>query len=223
MRSPEEITEIVGPIAGAVVFMMIVAGIARSAASGQVSGTLVIKAWKANNQPVDAEGNYVSITGRQGGLIAWVLSVLGVDPITTFKVSPERVEISRASLSGTDFIMIPILSVCSTHYGYYNPWKPALAVFVVFASMSIAFSEVSGFGAFILFLVGLGLAFLIFVLGRALTVGIVEHSGVRHGIRFKRSVIEGVDINQAQGAYICRIIQFLIESRRSKLGGGTVP
>ena len=120
--------------------------------------------------------------------------------------------------------MIPILSVCSTRYGYYNPWKPALVVVFLFVFVAIEFSDLldSGFGAFVIFLVGLGLALMIYVLGRALTVGIVEMSGLPHRIRFKRSVIEGVDINQAQGAYICRIIQYLIESRRSKLGG-TVP
>ena len=75
----------------------------------------------------------------------------------------------------------------------------------------------SGFAAFILFIVGLGISLLYYYLSRTLTLGIVEHSGVVNGIKFKRSVIEGVDINQAQGSYICKITQFLIESRRSNL------
>ena len=148
-----------------------------------------------------------------------MLALLKIDPTTSIKVSPERVEFASASLSGTEFRMIPILSVCSTYYGYYKPWKSALAICGVFLLIAIELGVVmsSGLAAFILFLVGLGISLLYYFLSRTLTLGIVEHSGVVNGIKFKRSVIEGVDINQAQGSYICKITQFLIESRRSNL------
>lgn len=183
------------------------------------SQPLVIKEWKANNQPVDADGNFIVITGRQGGLIAWLLALMKVDPITSIKVSPDRVEFASASLSGTDHRMIPILSVCSTYYGYFKPWKSALGIFVLFALIAVQIAAVtdSGIGAFIVFLIGLGISLLYYFLSRTLTLGIVEHSGVINGIRFKRSVIEGVEISPVQGAYICQVIQFLIESRRTNL------
>lgn len=183
------------------------------------SQPLVIKEWKASNQPVDSDGNYITITGRQGGLLAWLLALMKVDPTTSIKVSPERVEFASASLSGTEHRMIPILSVCSTYYGYYKPWKAALAIFVIFAFFAVQIASVaeSGFGAFVVFILGLAISLLYYFLSRTLTLGIVEHSGVISGIRFKRSVIEGVDINQAQGAYICKIVQSLIESRRANL------
>lgn len=159
------------------------------------------------------------ITGRQGGLIAWLLALMKVDPVTSIKVSPERVEFASASLSGTDHRMIPILSVCSTYYGYFKPWKSALAIFALFAFIAVQISSLtdSGFGAFIVFLIGLGISLAYYFLSRTLTLGIVEHSGVVSGIRFKRSVIEGVEISPVQGAYICDTIQFLIESRRANL------
>lgn len=183
------------------------------------SQTLVIKEWKANNQPVDTDGNFIVITGRQGGLIAWLLALMKVDPVTSIKVSPEGVEFGSASLSGTDHRMIPILSVCSTYYGYFKPWKSALAIFFFFAYIALQVSVLanSGIGAFVLFLIGLGVSLAYYFLSRTLTLGIVEHSGVVSGIRFKRSVIEGVEISPVQGAYICKIIQFLIESRRTNL------
>jgi hypothetical protein len=183
------------------------------------SQPLVIKEWKANNQAVDTDGNFIVITGRQGGLIAWLLALMKVDPVTSIKVSPERVEFASASLSGTDHRMIPILSVCSTYYGYFKPWKSALAIFALFAFIAVQISSLtnSGFGAFIVFLIGLGISLAYYFLSRTLTLGIVEHSGVISGIRFKRSVIEGVEISPVQGAYICNIIQFLIESRRANL------
>ena len=68
-----------------------------------------------------------------------------------------------------------------------------------------------------MFLIGLGVSLAYYFLSRTFTLGIVEHSGVVSGIRFKRSIIEGVEISPVQGAYICQIIQFLIESRRTNL------
>lgn len=180
---------------------------------------LVIKEWKANSQPVDSEGNYVSITGRQGGLIAWVLAILKIDPTTTIKVSPDRVEFSCASLSGTEYRMIPILSVCSTYYGYFKPWKSALAIVALFAffAVQLAAASQSGAAAFILFLIGVGISVIYYFLSRTLTLGFVEHSGVVNGIRFKRSVIEGIEISQEQGNHICKVTQSLIESKRQTI------
>lgn len=183
------------------------------------SQPLVIKEWKAANESVDADGNYVTITGRQGGLIAWLLALMKVDPITSIKVSPERVEFVTSSLSGTEHRMIPILSVCSTYFGYYKPWKSALAFFIVlsFIAVQIAIIAKSGLGAFVAFMLGIVIALVYYYLSRTLTLGIVEHSGVVSGIKFKRSVIEGVEIDPKQGAYICKIVQFLIEARRANL------
>ena len=183
------------------------------------SQPLVIKEWKAANEPIDADGNYIRITGRQGGLIAWLLALMKVDPTTSIKVSQERVEFSSASLSGTEHRMIPILSVCSTYYGYYKPWKAAVGIFILFAFIAAQIAGVagSGIGAFVVFALGLVISLLYYFLSRTLTLGIVEHSGVISGIKFKRSVIEGVEISPAQGAYICKIVQFLIEARRANL------
>ena len=179
---------------------------------------LVIKTWQANNQPVDNEGNYVVITGRQGGLIAWLLALMKIDPVTSIKVSPDRVEFASASLSGTDHRIIPILSVCSTYYGYLKPWKSDLGIFVLFLIFAGFMSTIiGGFAAFFILFLGLGASLVYYFLSRTLTLGIVEHSGLITGIKFKRSVIEGVEITPVQGAYICQLIQFLIESRRAKL------
>ena len=60
---------------------------------------LVLKAWKVNNKPVDADENYVVISGRRSGLISWFLSLIGIDPTTTIKVGMDRVEFHASSIS----------------------------------------------------------------------------------------------------------------------------
>ncbi len=204
------------------IVLIIIIALVVVASSATRSQTLVIKEWKANNQPVDTDGNFIVITGRQGGLIAWLLALMKVDPTTSIKVSPERVEFATASLSGTNHRIIPILSVCSTYYGYYKPWKAAIAIFAVFSFIAIQIAAIAdsafgAFGAFIIFGLGLAISLAYYFLSRTLTLGIIEHSGYPSKIQFKRSIIEGVEITPDQGAYICNVIQFLIESRRASL------
>ena len=181
---------------------------------------LVLKEWKAGEQPIDTEGNYVRIIGRQGGLVAWLLAMLKIDPTTTVKVSNERVEFSAASLSGVEHRMIPVDNVCSSYYCYNKPWKQAVSIFGLFAflGMLIAGAIPAGGVAVIGFLLlsgaGIGIALLYYFLSRTLTLGFVETSGHVSAIRFKRSVIEGVDVSQDQAAYICKLTQAIVELKK---------
>jgi len=59
-------------------------------------------------------------------------------------------------------------------------------------------------------------ALLYYFLNRTLTLGFVEASGVISGIRFKRSVIENLDINQEQAKRVCVIVQRLIEAKEKR-------
>jgi hypothetical protein len=181
---------------------------------------LVIKEWKASNQPIDSDGSYVKVIGRAGGLISWFLELLKVDPTTSIRVSQNRVEFSSASLSGTEHRMIPIGNVCSTYYGYHKPWKAALLIFFTFGFLfnipGIIASTGDHTGLSIMgylfgIVIAVGIALLYFFLSRTLTLGFIEHSGVISAIKFKRSVIENVDVNEEQARYICEVSQFLIE------------
>ncbi|HLO96268.1 MAG TPA: hypothetical protein VK195_18320 [Burkholderiaceae bacterium] len=186
---------------------------------------LVIKAWQADTKPVDDRNNFVSITGREGGLIAWLLSLMGVDPTTTIRVGTERIEFSSASLAGTESRMVPLQSVCSTYYGYHKPWKAASSYVALFAFLGFSFAgpsaQATGEGfSFTTFAVttgiGIVIALLYYFLNRTLTLGFVEHSGAVCGIRFKRSVIENVDINEQQARSVCTIVQRLIETKEKR-------
>jgi len=173
---------------------------------------LVIKSWKANNKPIDGDENYIKIIGRQGGLIAWILSRMGIDPTTTILVGSERIDFSTASLAGTQSRLIPLQNVCSSYYGYHKPWKIALGILLFFLWISVTISE-SGGGAWSLvtFVIGTIIAIIYYFLNRTLTLGFVENSGVVIGIKFKRSVIENVDINQSEAKNVCKLLQELFE------------
>lgn len=185
---------------------------------------LVIKLWQADTRPVDSDNNYVSITGRESGLIAWFFALVGIDATTRLRVGIERIEFYSSSLAGTNTTLIPLASVSSTYFGFYKPWKPALAIFILIlfvgASISSALidSRAAGNGIAVL-LITLAFAsmcaFLYYYLNRILTLGFVEFSGLVHGIKFKRSIIENVDIDEKKAESVCMIVQKLIESRQN--------
>jgi hypothetical protein len=183
---------------------------------------LVIKAWQVDSKPIDRYQNFVCISGREGGPVAWMLSLMGIDPVTTIRVGLDRIEFKSASLAGIESRLIPLQSICSSYYGYHKPWKQALSIWVGFvfmgSSIGSALAEGSPRGAGLAPLlaslaIGLVAALLYYFLNRTLTLGFVEASGVVCGIRFKRSMIEKLDINQQQAKRVCIIVQRLIEAK----------
>lgn len=179
--------------------------------------SLVIKQWQVSDKPVDAKGNYVNIVGREGGLVSWLLALVKIDPTTSIRVSPTRVEFSQASLSGTSHRMIPVCNVCSTFYGYYKPWKMALVIFLILLFvLGLLFGD-AFFAKMVATLMSLAAALAYYFLSRTLTLGFVEHSGIVSSIQFKRSVIENLDVDENQARYVCEITQFLLEAGRKSL------
>lgn len=176
---------------------------------------LVIKEWKAGPKTIDSQNNFVRITGRKGGLLSWLLSLMRIDPSTTILVGLDRVEFTSASLAGTESRLIPLEGVCSTYYGYYKPWKSAAAIIVFFMFVGMTLGG-GGFSLLFATLVGVAVALVYYFLNRELTLGFVETSGVINGIRFKRSVIENVDINQDQAKVVCLLVQRLIEAKQKR-------
>lgn len=186
---------------------------------------LVIKSWKSGTKPIDDQNNFVNITGREGGAIAWVLSLMGIDPTTTILVGLDRIEFSSSSLEGTASRLIPLQNICSTYYGYHKPWKSAISIMTALMLIGISIGSIlaesgahSGvFTSFTIFSVlGAFIAIVYYFLNITLTLGFVEHSGIVNGIRFKRSVIENIEINQEQAKAVCIIIQRLIEFKEKR-------
>ena len=187
---------------------------------------LVIKEWKADQKPVDNANNYVSITGRKGGLVAWLLSLVKIDPTTTIRVSPERLEFASGSIEGNEARIIPLQNICSSYYGYHKPWKSAAGIFGFFLMFGFSsanqHSYENGFSGSHFFLIA-GIGFIIaamyYFLNRQLTLGFVETSGLVNGIRFKRSVIENIDLTPEQAHAVCVIVQNLIEEKEKRMYG----
>ena len=158
---------------------------------------LVIKKWYADTTP-NKDGNYVHLIGREAGLFAWLLSVIGIDPTTEIEIRDTMIVFTAGSLSGKQKRVIPMLSVCSAYYAYVKPWQMALLLGVLLTPF---------FG------LGLIVAPLYYFLNKELTVGVVENSSWVGGFAFKRSVIEGQNIDEQKAYEVIDIIRNLIEAK----------
>lgn len=164
----------------------------------------VIKSWSAASQP-DSDGNYVNISGRASGLVSWLLNRLGISPTVSLIVRDDRIIFQKGSLrEGSVNFITPLANACSTLYAFKKPLVEAVWLGVVLGALTF-FS----FG-----IIGIAIAILYYMLNKTLTVGFTDVGGRLHEVPFKRSVIEGQVIDEAEAARVCEIIQRLVDSRR---------
>jgi hypothetical protein len=161
---------------------------------------LVIKTWYVSKTANQA-GNYVHLVGRESGLFAWLLSVIGIDPTTEIEIKRNLIIFTKASLSGQQKRVIPMRSVCSAYYGYEKPWQTALVI---------------GILLFPIFFLGVIAGPLYYFLNKELSVGVVETSSWVGGFAFKRSVIEGQNIDETKAYEVISVIRALIEAQTAQ-------
>lgn len=177
---------------------------------------LVVKQWYADGNP-NEQGEYIRLFVRRSGLIAWILSLMRLDPTIYFGVYADQVEFRIASLSGYFKEIAPVTSITSCGYGYFRPWKSALFIFVMFAviGMNLAAAAQSILAALITIGVGTGITILYYLLKRELGFSITLHSGKTYGlVGIHRSVIEGQEIDERSFEHISAIMSWILRSAR---------
>jgi len=159
--------------------------------------SLVIKKWYAGESK-NEDDNFVHIAGREAGLLSWLLSLFKIDPTNEIEIKDNLLKFTTSSLAGREKRIIPMKSITSAYYGYEKPWKMALFLGAIFTP---------------LFGIGLVIGPLYYILNKSLTVGVVEASGWIGAFSFKRSIIEGQNINEEDAYKVIEIIRSLIEEK----------
>ncbi|MBV1950755.1 MAG: hypothetical protein KUG64_00985 [Cycloclasticus sp.] len=159
--------------------------------------SLVIKKWYAGDV-ANKNNDFVHLVGRESGLLSWLLSLLKIDPISEIEVKDNLIKFTSSSLAGQENRIIPLNSITSAYYGYEKPWKTALILTVLLTPI---------------FFIGLIVGPLYYFLNKNLTVGVVEASGWVGAFSFKRSIIEGQNINEEEAYKVIEIIRTLIEAK----------
>lgn len=137
-------------------------------------------------------GRYVRIVGRKSGLVDWLLSLMGIDTTTVFEVYSDHIRFTQANFSGRVTTLLPMSSVSATSSGYFKP----VLYLILGVPLILAF--------------GLGLILIIYYfLHKTLSISVLTHSGSGAVIAFKRSVIEGIKVDESQAQRVTNIINHL--------------
>lgn len=177
-------------------------------------GALVVKELSIN----ESGPTYVRLVGRRAGLIAWLMSLIGVDPTTTLEISATRLELTEGSLSGKVRNMMPLAKICNIGAGFFKPVVLLLlAGILLLVTLVTAIASMTGTtGMHLLSLiafVGSIACVVAFFLKKTLVLFALSGSGVGPIIAFKRSVIEGVSIDEEQAKSIVSILTQLVEAQ----------
>lgn len=197
----------VGVIGGLLAILLVVfvlIGVLRSiGGKNSVSATLVLRNFKITESAL-AGDTLVEIVGRSSGFKAWLLTVMGLSPETTFKVSRTEVSYKGSSLSGETHQIVPLPSVASTHCGYTKSiFSLILGIIIILGGLLIGTENTS------ILLLGLvigGLFIISYWLSKKIIIKIETSGGLMMGIAFKRSVIENVPVNMEQALKVIKIV-----------------
>lgn len=159
----------------------------------------VVKEWTVQPEPAPG-APYVVIKGRAPGLISWVMSLMGLEATATFVVTEDCCIHEHSSLFGSSRRVIPLNSVSSTVTGYRKPVE-----YLILAA-ALCWTIVPPI-----------ILVVMYFLNKTLTVGIVERAGIANIIQFKRSVIEGQNIDEASARHVTEIVDWLTRVRHRQL------
>jgi hypothetical protein len=179
-----------------------------------VSGaTIVLRRFHLDENP--AARVAVEISGRASGFVAWVLTLLKLEPDFELAVTNSEFTIRSASLGGTQFTYVPLEKVTSTVCGYQRSILAfAFAIYfgIIFVLnlfggvfFSNSGSETGGYmGEAFIALVVAGIAAGLYFLSKQIVIS--AETLHPHGLRFKRSVIENVSIDLPEAIRAIAII-----------------
>lgn len=155
--------------------------------------------------PNGENGRYVRVVGRKSGLLSWFLALLGVDATTVLEVRGDRIHFRSSSLSGSLTTTVPLGTVSECSAGYF---KPVIYLVLGFLTLPLVITII---GAIVPILF-----FLAYYLYKTLLITIRSHSGHLIAIAFKRSVIEGIKVEEADALAAVDIISELLVARHDR-------
>lgn len=168
------------------------------------------------NLEVNEDGPcYVRIEGRKSGLIAWLLTLFGIEAMIKFEVYGDRIECSKTSLSGMICETIPLTAISNLGSGFVKP------VFLfVFAAISAAIAVIAFFcnstGTAMYWVISAVIFVVLYFWWKTMILYFIPNSASTILVKFKRSVIEGVELDENTAGEIIGIVSQLVQKNKAK-------
>ncbi len=188
-----------------------------------MAGALVLRKFSVGREPRGESAPLVTIEGRKGGLVAFLFMLLGLEAVSTLIIRERDIRFTAASLFGKLTHMVPMTQVSSAYMGFRKPIEYLIlaGVILVFTLPGLIMSylqpspraPLGAQEALVVLLVVCGIAglcVLAYALKKEMTLSITTTSGLVVGLKFKRSVIEGVPVDIARVESVIRLVHDLV-------------
>lgn len=152
--------------------------------------------------------HYIHLKGRRAGIIAKLLSLMGIDASTSFDVYEDRIEFTSGSVFGRTTEVIPMSAVCNVGTGYVKPAALLFTgIFLLVGSIPSFMQEKWAGIITLLFAAG---CFVGYLLGKTMMVYARSTGADLDVIAFRRSVIENLKIDDSEANRIVQIMNKLV-------------
>jgi hypothetical protein len=195
-----------------IVGVFLLVGVA-AALSGRTT-KLVLQKLVAHEAASGESQPVIELVGRQQGLISFLLTLVGISPITDFKITPDELCCNSTSLFGRQNQSVPLRAISSVSAGVRKPVGYLFLAFVfllvgVFGGLGVLWNE--GIFRFVLTLLVFGafagLFTWLYVINKRFFVSIYTHGGPPVLLSLKPNVIEGVPLDLERALQVVKIIR----------------
>ena len=149
----------------------------------------------------------VKVVARKSGLWSFLMSFIGVDSTFTLLVFRDRLESMEGSLSGRIKTVIPLTALDTYTTGFTKPiYLLVLAVIFIIVALYGSFMKMPGLAVFFLVTLAI-LCCIFFYLRKCLLLSFTTNGANGIYFLFKRSVIEGVNVDETLSEQIGDLVK----------------
>jgi hypothetical protein len=198
------------------------------AAFSSLTTKLVIQKVAAHESATGESSPVIELVGRQQGILSFLLTLVGVSPVTDFRVTSEEVCCNSTSLFGRRNQAVPLRAISSVAAGVRKPVgylfvALCFAAVGVFGGLGVLWNDgLTNFLAAILVCGALAAVFAwLYAINKTFFVSIHAQGGPPILLAFKPNVIEGVPLNLDRALQVVKIIRDRVVASTSPVPPGS--
>ena len=206
----------------AAVLFGIIAPIVRGR-SGTRRASLALRSFDVHRTPQPQGRPLVEVVGRPAGVVAFVLTLLQLNPQTRLTATDSGIEYEVASLSGQLRKFIPLSGVAALTAGVHKPVGYLIfagVLFILGAFLSVALGSSL---PLVLALLISAILLVGYFLSKSVLFEITSNAGIEISLSFRPGVIEGVPVDVGKALAAAWVIRDLILDRSPAEQRGCLP
>ena len=179
---------------------------------------LVLRKFEINKTPASERDEIINITGRPGGILSWILTIIGLETEYFLKVTSREIRIKTSSLFGQFHHVVSLTSISDVHCGYLKPIGYLIfGTIVVLSGLYMWIFDYDGsFWHFLGGLIAGTIFFVLYWLLKKIQILVLTRAAFPLGLTFKRSVIENVPVDIERAKLVIEIINSLIVNSQKR-------